>query len=127
MKFKKEFSDENDLIAYQNELIPLLLDAHEAYKLASKHQETLCTSLHNLLLVLFYQFNPMFINNNARVSMEDINKFCLMIEKRDKANKAKPKAKPAPQQPTPQTQPQQQNQTQTPQVSASTSQIFSSQ
>lgn len=61
--------------------------------------------------------------------MEDINKFCLMIEKRDKANKAKPKAKPAPQQPTPQTQPQTQpqQQNQTPQVSASTSQIFSSQ
>lgn len=86
----------NELIAYQNDLVPLLLDSYEAYKLASRHQEPLCTSLNNLLVLLYYQFNPLAINNPSRVSIDEINKFCQLIEKKDKASKAKPKAaKPA--------------------------------
>lgn len=85
----------NELIAYQNDLIPLLLDSYEAYKLASRHQEPLCTSLNNLLVLLYYQFNPLAINNPTRVSMDEINKYCQLIEKKDKASKVKPKAKPA--------------------------------
>lgn len=114
-KFKKDFADVNELVTYQNDLVPLLLDSYEAYKLASKHQESLCGSLNNLLVVLYYQFNPLAISSGSRVSMDEIMKFCLMIERKDKASKAKPKAKPAA--PQTSTDPQAKS-TQPPQISS---------
>lgn len=48
----------HEFILYQNELVPLLLETYEVYRMASKQNNPICKNTENLLLKLFIQFNP---------------------------------------------------------------------
>ena len=46
------------MTAYQNELVPILLDSFEVHKIASKNCQAILKPVENLLLKLYIQFNP---------------------------------------------------------------------
>ncbi|CAF0778497.1 unnamed protein product [Brachionus calyciflorus] len=105
---KKTFNDMNEFYAYQNDLVPLLIDSYEVYKLASKNNEKITKFCENNLTKLYIQFNPEALSRSTPISMDEIIKFCLMMDRKEKINK--PKAKPRhslgqPPQPTQSTNP----------------------
>lgn len=62
--FKKTFNitDMIEFSEYQNNLIPLLLDSFEIYKLALKNNEKIKRFCENHLTKLYLQFNPEALN-----------------------------------------------------------------
>ena len=57
-KIKSDFVDLADFEAYKNDLLPILLDTHEIYKLAVKHNESMLKNVEGVLSALYFQFNP---------------------------------------------------------------------
>jgi hypothetical protein len=57
-KFQTEFSSLEDFSFYQVELIPILLETNELYKIASKNFETFAKTVEGLLITLYIQFHP---------------------------------------------------------------------
>jgi hypothetical protein len=49
-------------MAYQNELIPILLDTFEVHKIAIKNCQTILSPLESLLIKLYIQFHPELIS-----------------------------------------------------------------
>ncbi|RNA38515.1 calcineurin-binding cabin-1 isoform X1 [Brachionus plicatilis] len=91
--FRKTFDNMGEFYAYQNDLVPLLLDSFEIYKIAFKNNEKVAKFCENHLTKLYVQFNPEALNRNTPISIDEIIKFCLLIERKEKINKVKTKSR----------------------------------
>jgi hypothetical protein len=103
-KFKTSFDDVNELTLYQNDLVPILLDTYEVYKLAAKSNIISSSSNSNsesqehknvehLLLKLYIQFHPSSVNRLTSITIEEMIKYCQFLERKDKPSKTKSKPK----------------------------------
>ena len=98
-------------LSLQRNLVPILLDSFELSRVILKHCDELTKEIEQLLRHLYIQFHPdllskvtcsfrclkwlsryLFLSFKVdRITMDDITKYCLSLEKRDKPNRAKPK------------------------------------
>ena len=91
IKFNKFTSESVEKFnAYQQDLIPILIDTHELYKQIGKHCKDLLGENEFLLRNLFIQFHPEKLSIRDQISVDDIMKYCQLLERKDKVTKPKP-------------------------------------